>query len=144
MAFAYDGASDSFLCPTGKRLSRKQVMIRDKVVIYAARPGDCAACTEKPACTQARQRCVSRHFFEDALSDNARRLASHPEMMVIRRQTVEHPFGTIKFQILGNARLLMRGILGAKAELSLAVLAYNFKRACNMKGRAWMLQTLAA
>ena len=63
-------------------------------------------------------------------------------MMGLRRQTVEHPYGTIKHQILGNARLLMRGIAGAQAELSLAVLVYNLKRAINMKGAAWMRQAL--
>ena len=52
--------------------------------------------------------------------------------------------GTIKHQILGNARLLMRGLTGAKAELSLAVLAYNLKRAMNMKGASWMLNALRA
>lgn len=34
-------------------------------------------------------------------------------VMRLRRSTVEHPFGTIKTQILGNARLLMRGLEGA-------------------------------
>jgi Transposase DDE domain len=65
-------------------------------------------------------------------------------MMALRRQTVEHPFGTIKHQIMGNARLLARGFRGARAELSLAVMAYNFKRVFNMKGGAWMLQAMRA
>ena len=61
-----------------------------------------------------------------------------------RRSTVEHPFGTIKDHILGNARLLVRGLKGAKAELSLAVLAYNLKRACNLKGSYWMIKAAAS
>ncbi len=62
---------------------------------------------------------VTRHLYEQALEANAQRL-----------------------EILGNARLLMRGMKGAQAELSLAVLAYNLKRVFNMKGSAWMHQAL--
>jgi hypothetical protein len=60
-------------------------------------------------------------------------------MMKLRRRTVEHPFGTIKYEILRNARLLMRGLNGAKGELSLAVLAYKLKRMTNWKGANWAL-----
>lgn len=63
-------------------------------------------------------------------------------MMCLRRSIVEHPFGTIKTRILGNARLLMRGLEGARAESSLAVQAYNPSRVFKMKGRALMLQAL--
>ena len=61
-------------------------------------------------------------------------------MMDLRRQVVEHPFGTLKHVILGNARLLLRGLQGAKGELSLGVLVYNLKRVFSMKGGAWMTQ----
>lgn len=121
---------------------RKQLSRKDKMVIYAARREDCAICPNKPQCTGAAQRFVSRHLYEAALQASARRLAEHPEMMKMRRQTVEHPFGTIKHQILGNARLLMRGMKGAQAELSIAVLVYNLKRVFNMKGAAWTQRAL--
>ena len=55
---------------------------------------------------------------------------------------MEHPLADLKHRILGNARLLMRGLNGARSELSLAVLAYNLKRAFNMKAAAWMHQAL--
>lgn len=59
--------------------------------------------------------------------------------MILSRKTVEHPFAYIKHRVLGNARVLPRGLEVAKGELSLAVLAYNFKRVFNMKGlpRGW-------
>lgn len=56
----------------------------------------------------------------------------------------EHSFGAIKYQIFGNARLLVRGLKVAKAELSFAVMAYNFKRVRNMKGCDWMMSALRA
>ena len=141
-AFIYDPASDSFTCPAGKALKRKQLSRKDKVVIYAAQPSDCTPCTRKPECTTARQRFVTRHLYEEALEANASRLAAQPWMMALRRQTVEHPFASIKHLILGNARLLMRHTSGARAEFSLAVMAYNLKRVFNMKGALWMLQAL--
>jgi len=141
-AFAYEPTTDSFTCPTGKLLKRKQLDRRNRLVIYAADPLDCGTCKNKPGCTTAAQRFVSKHLFEEALQANAKRLQERPEMMAVRRQTVEHPFATIKYQILGNARLLMRGMAGAKGELSLAVLAYNLKRVFNMKGGHWMRHAL--
>jgi transposase len=141
-AFNYEPQSDRFTCPAGKLLERKQLSRKDKMVVYAAKREDCQVCPNKPQCTGAAQRFVSRHLYEHALQANALRLGARPEMMAIRRQTVEHPFATIKHQILGNARLLMRGMKGAQAELGLAVLAYNLKRVFNMKGAAWMHQAL--
>ncbi len=141
-AFVYDQINDSFTCPAGNALKRKQLSRKDKMVIYAAQPGDCAVCERKAQCTTARQRFVSRHLYDEALQANASRLAAQPWMMALRRQTVEHPFASIKHLILGNARLLMRHTSGARAEFSLAVMAYNLKRAFNMKGAAWMHQAL--
>jgi transposase len=140
--FSYDSPSDSLNCPAGKVLTRKQISRKDKMVIYAATAQDCQGCEHKGRCTQAKQRFVTRHLYEDALQANAQRIAQCPQMMRLRRQTVEHPFADLKHRILGNARLLMRGLSGARSELSIAVMAYNLKRAFNMKGGAWMRQAL--
>src|SRR5690606_23394883 len=99
--------------------------------LYAPDKGVCRGCANKSSCTNADRRWVTRSFFEAALEATKLRFQQRPDAMLRRRQTVEHPFGTIKEHILGNARLLMRGMRGAKAELSLAVLAYNIKRTIN-------------
>ena len=143
-AFSYDAQQDVFICPAQQVLKRKQSSKHDKNVVYAANPQDCALCPKKSQCTNAKQRFVSRHQYEETLQASAMRVEQAPHMMRIRRSTVEHPFGTIKHQILGNARLLVRGLRGAKAELSLAVMAYNFKRVSNMKGCQWMMSALRA
>lgn len=137
-AFTYDAQNDHFTCPAGKLLVRKGVHHRDKLVIYAARSKDCAACVNKPQCTEGKRRQVHRHLHEEALEANAKRVAEQPQMMKLRRQTVEHPFADLKHRILGNARMLLRGLEGASAEFSLAVLAYNLKRVFNLKGANWM------
>jgi transposase len=141
-AFSYDRNADRYTCPAGKLLQRQKVSKHTKTVVYAAKATDCGGCPMKPACTAAKQRQVTRHLYEDALEANARRMQEQPQMMALRRQTVEHPFGTLKQQILRNARFVMRGLQGAAAESALAVLAYNFKRVFNMKGGAWMHRAL--
>lgn len=138
--FRYDARQDCFTCPANKILRRKQVCRQDKLVIYAASPDDCAPCSHKGKCTDSSRRLVSRHWYGEAVPANAVRVAAAPHMMALQRQTVEHPFGTIKQQTLRNARLLLRGLKGARAELSLAVMAYNLKRVVHMIGS----QTLRA
>lgn len=143
-AFTYDRERDCYICPAKELLRRKQIMRHDKCVIYAARAESCVSCPLKPKCTGAKQRLVSRLLNADAVEANARRIADQPEIMKLRRHTVEHPFGTIKHEILRNARLVMRGLSGAKGELSLAVLAYNLKRLTNWKGTIWTLAAVRA
>jgi transposase len=63
-----------------------------------------------------------------------RRMQGHPEMMVSRRSIVEHPFGNLKQWLFGNARFLLRQLEGTRAEMALAVNAYNLKRAINVLG----------
>ena len=63
-------------------------------------------------------------------------------MLRRRRAIAEHPFGTLKERILGNGRLLLRGLRGARTEMALAVLAYNFKRVANILGPAAMANLL--
>ena len=105
--------------------------------------GGCGGCTLKGQCTKAKQRWVSRHFEEDALERMHERLEAHPQAMALRRETAEHPFANLKYRILGNGRFLLRGFKGAGAEMALAVLAYNFRRALNSLGSARMRQRLA-
>jgi hypothetical protein len=45
---------------------------------------------------------------------------------------VEPPFGGLKSHVIGNARLLLRGRRGARADMALAILAYQFRRAMNL------------
>jgi hypothetical protein len=55
-------------------------------------------------------------------------------VMRLRRSTVEHPFATLKYRILGHPRFLLRGLRGTQTEISLAVMAYNLKRMVNILG----------
>src|SRR5712691_9781643 len=129
-AFQYQEQSDTFVCPAGQTLTRKQLARKDRAVIYAAQPEVCGACALKGRCTARSRRFVTRHLHEAALQGMDQRAT--PEVMRLRRSTVEHPFATLKYRIFGHPRFLLRGLSGAQTEMSLAVMAYNIKRMFNI------------
>jgi DDE family transposase len=139
-AFHYQPETDTFLCPAGKTLQRKQLYRRDRAVFYQAQTSDCAVCSLQSCCTQAAQRIVSRHLDEEVLDRMHQRAT--PAIMWLRRSTVEHPFAALKYHIFGHPRLLLRGLKGAKAEIALAVMAYNLKRMVNVLGGLSLTQKL--
>ena len=69
------------------------------------------------------------------------RLDHAPEMMRIRRQTVEHPFGTIKAW-MGATHFLTRTIGRVSTEMSLHVLAYNMKRVIKLLGSETVMKAM--
>ena len=130
-AFVYRPDSDTYSCPAGRTLVRKQIMRRNNCVLYAA--PDCSGCALKPRCTTAERRFLTRHFHEDALQRMNARIEADPRLMRQRRCAAEHPFGTIKRMTAGG-RFLTRGLAKVKAEAALSVLAYNILRAMNLVG----------
>ena len=127
--FTYQPESDTFLCPAGQTLARKQLMRKDRAVLYAAQSEVCGACPLKSRCTV---RIVTRHLHEEALQRMQQRAT--PEAMRLRRATVEHPFANLKYRIFRHPRFLLRGLRGAQTEISLTVAAYNLKRMLNILG----------
>ena len=80
---------------------------------------------------------------EDALDRMAERLKARPEILDRRRETVEHPFGTIK-QWMNQGAFLMRGLEKVRAEFSLTALVYNLRRALNILGMEELMAAVAA
>jgi len=124
--FTYQPQNDTFRCPAGQTLARKQLVRKDRSVYYMGQAEVCGSCALKPRCTTGSQRLVSRHLHEEALQRMQQRAT--PEAMRLRRSTVEHPFANLKYRIFGHPRFLLRGLRGAQTEISLAVAAYNLKR----------------
>lgn len=139
-AFVHQAETDTYICPAGHALSRKQVMRRDSLILYAA--SDCAGCALKPQCTTAERRYVTRHLHEDALERMNARFRADPNLIRQRRCASEHPFGTIKRMTAGG-RFLTRGIEKVSGEAALSVLAYNLIRAMNLAGAATLRARLA-
>ncbi|PYV96799.1 MAG: IS1182 family transposase [Acidobacteria bacterium] len=140
--FSYQPESDTFRCPAGETLTRKQLSRKDRAVYYAGQPEVCGACALKSRCTVGAQRFVSRHLHEAALQRMQQRAT--PEVMRLRRSTVEHPFATLKYRIFGHPRFLLRGLNGARTEMSLAVMVYNLKRMMKVLGASQLRARLAA
>jgi len=131
-AFRYQPETDSFLCPAGQTLERKQLSRKDRAVVYQGQPAVCGACALKPTCTLSSRRFVTRHLDEEALNRMHQRAT--PQVMRLRRSTVEHPFANLKYRIFGHPRFLLRGLRGTQTEISFAVMAYNLKRMVNILG----------
>ena len=72
-----------------------------------------------------------------------RRLDEHPETMRVRRETAEHPFGTMKAR-MGTTPLLMKTLPKVATEMALSVLAYNFTRVMNVIGAKPLMAAIAA
>ena len=93
----------------------------------------CTASLLKPQCTTGPQRRVTRWEHEQVLEAVQRRLDENPEAMRVRRQTAEHPFGTLKAR-MGATHFLMKRLPKVATEMALHVLAYNLTRVMNIIG----------
>ncbi len=100
------------------------------------------ACHLRERCTKTFRR-VSRLENEVVLDRMAARLAARPDILDRRRESVEHPFGTIK-QWMNQGAFLMRGLDNVRAEFSLTALAYNIKRAITIVGVSTLIAAARA
>jgi hypothetical protein len=65
------------------------------------------------------------------------------EAMRVRRETVEHPFGTMKAR-MGATHFLTKTLPKAAAEMALSVLAYNLTRVMNFVGTKPLMAAVVA
>ena len=130
--FSYDPASDSFLCPAGQRLyPYSSSLMRGLKKINYRNSQACRDCPIRSQCTGNQFRAVSGLENEAVLDRMQARIAQRPDILDQRRETVEHPFGTIK-QWMNQGAFLMRGLEKVRAEFSLTALAYNLRRVLNI------------
>jgi transposase len=142
--FTYDPAADAYHCPGGRLLdTRYRSVARGHVSIQYSSPAACAACSIRARCTGGRWRRINRWENEAVLERMARRLAARPGILNVRRETVEHPFGSIK-QWMNQGAFLMRGLEKVRAEFSLTALAYNLRRAITIIGIPTMIRAVQA
>jgi hypothetical protein len=86
---------------------------------------------------------VTRWEHQDVLDEMHARLDENPDTIRIRRSSAEHPYGTIKAW-MGATHFLTRGLERVKTEMSLHVLAYNFRRLLVLLGMARMMNAIRA
>jgi transposase len=144
-AFAYDPAADIYTCPGGHRLKGgrpRRVAGGARVARYTNRAA-CRGCPLKARCTNADFRVVSRFENEVVLERMAERLATRPDILDQRRESVEHPFGSMK-QWMGQGAFLMRGLGCVRGEFSLTALAYTIRRAITILGIPTLIEAVRA
>ncbi|MEE9589777.1 MAG: transposase, partial [Hyphomicrobiaceae bacterium] len=103
----------------------------------------CQACAIKGQYTTGKERRITRWEHEHVLEAVQQRLDEHPEKMRQRRETAEHPFGTIKYW-MGYTHFQMKTLKKVGTEMALHVLAYNLKRVMNIMGIVPLIATMSA
>ena len=142
--FGYDEQADVLICPGGMALKpvRTRKIRNTKLFDYENRKA-CKGCDLRSLCTNAAARKVTRYENEAILDHMAARLSAKPEVMDQRRESVEHPFGSIK-QWMGQKDFLTRRIENVRGEFSLIALAYNIRRALTLVGVTGLIRAIRA
>ncbi len=139
--FHCDPDRDTFTCPAGQTLTpRHHGKLRALNKTDYSNPAACRGCPLRSRCTTSARR-VSRLENEAVLDRMAARLKARPDLLDRRRETVEHPFGSIK-QWMNQGAFLTKGLENVRAAFSLTALAYNFRRAINILGVEAMVVAL--
>lgn len=132
--FNYQSDTNTYICPNGAVMSPRQSgKKRGLARTYYANRTACEFCTIKSRCTPTTFRQIMRLENEAVLDRMAERLSQRPDILDRRKESVEHPFGTIK-QWMNQGAFLMRGLHHVQGEFSLTALAYNIKRAITLVG----------
>jgi transposase len=131
--FIYSAAEDEYRCPAGQRLTWRFNNVEHGLTLRHYWTSACANCSLKRQCTTGKERRIKRWEHEAVIDAMQQRLDQAPDTMRIRRQTVEHPFGTLKAW-MGATHFLTKTLNRVSTEISLHVLAYNLKRVIAILG----------
>ena len=141
--FIYIAKRDEYRCPAGERAIWRMTTIENDRKMHRYWPSACPRCPIKSRCTPSDYRRIARWEHEQVLDDMQHRLDRTPQASRLRRQTVEHPFGTLKAW-MGSTHFLTKTLPRVRTEMSLQVLAYNLKRALNIFGTQLLVAFMRA
>jgi len=141
--FRYVASDDVYVCPANQQLPYRYTNIEKGLTLRRYWTSACLDCAIKDRCTTGRERRITRWEHEHLVDAVQRRLDDDPEAMRRRRETVEHPFGTIKAR-MGATHFLMKRLRNVRTEMALHVLAYNLTRAINILGTGPLIQAIRA
>ncbi|MBB3956296.1 IS1182 family transposase [Novosphingobium sediminicola] len=141
--FIYLPEQDVYCCPAGDMLTYRYTNVEAGLTVSRYWTSACPKCPIKVQCTPGKERRVTRWKHETVLEAMQERLDANPDAMRIRRQTVEHPFGTLKARI-GSTHFLTKTKPRVTTEMALHVLAYNLTRVLNIMGSKAILKAIAS
>jgi transposase len=139
--FVYNAKRNEYRCPAGERAIWRFTTVEDGRTMSKYWPSACPSCPIKKQCTTSNYRRISRWEHESELEAMQRRLDRTPAAARLRRQTVEHPFGTLKAW-MGATHFLTKTLPRVRTEMSLHVLAYNFKRLMQILGTVRVIEAM--
>ena len=141
--FVYRADDDVYLCPAGERLVYRFTSQENGMALRRYWSSACPGCAIRDRCTTGKERRITRWQHEEVLEAVQKRLDEHPEKMRLRRETVEHPFGTIKAW-MGSTHFQMKTLSRVGTEMALHVLAYNLKRVMSILGIGALIEAISA
>jgi transposase len=141
--FRYNSRRDEYRCPAGQRAIWRKTTVEDGRTLHRYWSSACPQCPIKGKCTTGANRHIVRWEHEAVLEAMEKRLEKMPDAARIRRQTVEHVFGTLK-SWMGSTHFLMKRLPNVRTEMSLHVLAYNLRRAMQILGVVPLMRAIRA
>ena len=141
--FVYLPEQNEYRCPAGERAIWRFTTVEKGMTLHKYWPSACPKCPLKAQCTTSDYRRIARWEHEAVLDAMQERLDAQPEAMRLRRQTVEHPFATLKAW-MGATHFLTKRLPRVSTEMSLHVLAYNLKRVMQIMGVVPLMQAMRA
>ena len=141
--FAYLAEQDVYRCPAGQMLAYWLTTVDGERTIRRYTTKACGSCHLKARCTKAKYRVISRWEHEHVMEAAQKRLDVNPQAMRVRRETVEHPFGTLKMR-MGATHFLMKRLPKVATEMAFSVLAYNLTRVLNIIGVKPLIAAMGA
>jgi transposase len=141
--FRYVAKEDIYICPAGEKLAHHFTNEENGLVLHRYWTNACRTCALKAQCTKGPQRRITRWENEYVVDAVQARLDKNPDAMRTRRETVEHPFGTLKMR-MGATHFLMKTLPKVATEMALHVLAYNLTRVLNLLGIKPLLAAIRA
>ena len=141
--FVYLPAENTYRCPAGEKLKYYYTNEEKGQTFHRYWTNACRACPLKAQCTKGPHRRITRWEHEEVVEAVQKRLDKNPDAMRQRRETVEHPFGTLKMR-MGATHFLMKTLPKVAGEMALHVLAYNLTRVMNIVGIKPLMAAIAA
>jgi transposase len=141
--FIFIKGRDEYRCPAGQRAIWRMTTVEKGQTLHTHWSSACPGCPIKSACTTSDYRRIKRWEHEAVLERMQVRLERMPQAGRLRRQTVEHTFGTLK-SWMGAAHFLTQTLPKVRTEMVLQVLAYNLKRMIQMFGVQPLISAIRA
>jgi hypothetical protein len=141
--FHFIPSKNEYRCPAGERAIWRFSSVERGLTLHKYWSSACPRCPIRSQCTTSVYRRIARWEHENVLDVMQKRLNRTPRASRIRRQTVEHPFGTLKAW-MGATHFLTKTLPRVSTEMSLHVLAYNLKRAMQIFGTAPLMTAIRA